>query len=137
VLVIRNGKPEVLRVAGDTLSEQQLANLAAGGASLIQGHLLVSAGHLRPLKESDALRRRAIATRHNGSFMIVESLEPLPLADFAEDVRALGARFAMNLDMGTWSEGFYRDPETGLVRRLGDDFGSTERQTNWLVLVAR
>jgi hypothetical protein len=135
VLLIRSGRPEVLRATADLLDEKPLARLAASGASLIQGHLLVGDGEVRPLKASPALRRRAIITRPDGSFMIVESLEPLPLADFASDLRTLGAAQAMNLDMGTWSEGFYREPDTGQVRPLGDDFRATDRQTNWLVLL--
>jgi hypothetical protein len=135
VLLIRSGRPEVLRATAELLDEKPLARLAAGGASLIQGHLLVGDGEVRPLKESPALRRRAVITRRDGSFVIVESLEPLRLADFASDLRTLGAAQAMNLDMGTWSEGFYREPETGQVRPLGDDFRATDRQTNWLVLL--
>ena len=49
----------------------------------------------------------------------------------------LGARYALNLDMGEWSEGFYRDPLTREVRPLGDDYRKTSAQTNWLVLFDR
>jgi hypothetical protein len=63
-------------------------------------------GDVQRLKPSPALRCRAIATRANGSFFLVESQVPLPLAEFAADLKTLGARYALNLDMGEWSEGF-------------------------------
>jgi len=55
------------------------------------------------------------------------------LAIFADDLALLGAKTAMNLDMGAWDEGWYRDAR-GEIVRLGHDRSSTQRQSNWLVL---
>jgi hypothetical protein len=134
LLVIQNGAP-VVRWERKAPSRELLAELAARKASLLQGHLLVGDGKPRPLKPSPALGRRALVTRAGGAFAIVESTSPVELARFADDLVRLGATYAMNLDMGGWSEGWYRRTN-GTIARLGDDFRATERQTNWLVLRA-
>jgi Phosphodiester glycosidase len=110
--------------------------LAKQGASALQGHLLVFDGTPRPLLPSPALRRRALVTTAAGTPSIVESLAPMELAAFARDLVALGATRAMNLDMGSWSEGWYR-AEDGKIVPLGEDFRNTAKQTNWLVVLER
>ena len=134
LLIVQDGAPTLLRAEKQQLEGEPLRQLIGTRGSLIQGHLLVD-GSVQRLKASPSLRRRALATRADGSFFLVESLVPLPLSDFAADLIELGARRALNLDMGEWSEGFYRDPLTGEVRVLGDDHRRTSQQTNWLVLV--
>jgi hypothetical protein len=136
LLVVENGIPTLRRAEIAMLEGEALKKLIGSQRSLIQGHLLVD-GVVLPLKPSPSLRRRAIATRADRSFFFAESLGPLPLSEFAADLVVLGARLALNLDMGQWSEGFYRDPITGQVRSLGDDHRQTARQTNWLVLLQR
>jgi hypothetical protein len=134
LLIVKSGVPTLLRVDKDKLDATSLVPLIGSHASSIQGHLLVD-GDVQRLKPSPALRRRAIATRADGWFFLLESQVALPLAEFAADLKTLGARYALNLDMGEWSEGFYRDPQTDQVRPLGDDYRKTSAQTNWLVLV--
>jgi hypothetical protein len=136
ILVVKDGAPTLLRADKPMLEREAVHELIGPHGSLIQGHLLVD-GVVQRLKPSPSLRRRAIAIQPDGAFFFAESQVGLPLAEFAADLEALGARRALNLDMGEWSEGFYRDPTTGDVRRIGDDDRKTSRQTNWLVLVER
>ena len=105
-------------------------------ASIFQGHLLVHEGEPRPLKPSSPTYRRALITDPFGRFAIIDGRTPQALAAFADDLVDLGAHEALNLDMGAWSAGFYRDPVTGRVLALGHDPSATDRQTNWLVFDA-
>ena len=134
LLIVRNGVPVLRRAEERQLSADSLLELIGPHASSIQGHLLVDA-EVQRLKPSPALRRRALATRSDSTFFFVESQIALPLADFAADLQLLGARYALNLDMGEWSEGFYRNPVTHEKIPLGDDYRKTAHQTNWLVLL--
>ena len=106
------------------------------GASIFQGHLLVHDGEVRPLKPSDPTYRRALTTDAFGRFAIVDGRTPQSLHAFAEDLVELGAHAALNLDMGAWSGGFYRDPVNRRLVPLGHNTTATDRQTNWLVFDA-
>lgn len=105
--------------------------------SILQGHLLVDGGKPRPLRPSAALYRRAIIVDDAGTFAIVDGREPQTLPAFADDLVGLGATAALNLDMGAWSGGFYRDPQSHAVQALGHDVSATHRQSNWLVAYDR
>lgn len=132
VLLIEGGIPRIERATDALLGEPALRALARAKGSMLQGHLLVEGGVARPLKPSPAVHRRAVITRADGSFAIVDSHDPVSLGTFAQDLIELGGRQAMNLDMGSWSEGFYRDPRTAARHSLGHDTRSTARQSNWL-----
>jgi hypothetical protein len=99
LLIVKGGVPTLLRADKQKLDAGSLLELIGPHGSSIQGHLLVD-GDVQRLKPSSALRRRAIATRADGSFFLVESQVALPLAEFAADLKVLGARYALNLDMG-------------------------------------
>jgi len=139
LLTITAGNATVERATPAAFSPKAFSQYASAATSLVQGHLLVDAARPTPLKPSPALHRRAVVTREvtpgQRTSFVVESLEPVELAAFAADLAALGASTAFNLDMGSWSEGWYRD-ESG-VHPLGHDRSSTARQSNWLVIVRR
>ena len=99
---------------------------------MLQGHLLVDDGTRLPLKDSGSLQRRAFVEL-DGRALVVESFGAVPLRSFADDLVALGAARALNLDMGTWSGGWYRTRDGGRAP-LGNDHRATERQSNWVVL---
>jgi len=133
VLSIEAGAARVERREASTFDAAAFESYRRRHTSLVQGHLLVDAGRPTKLKESPALHRRGIATGDGQRSFVVESLEPVKLATFAADLAVLGAKTALNLDMGAWDAGWYRD-ETGAVVRLGHDRSHTDRQSNWLVL---
>ncbi len=130
LLVIDNAAPQ-LRWQRNRLHKEDLDALVRRKASALQGHLLVGGGKVRPLKPSPALERRAFIVHESGAFAIVESSAPAELAQFAADLVALGAHTAMNLDMGRWSEGWYRDPKQRKARLFGQGL-SRDGQTNQL-----
>jgi hypothetical protein len=133
MLSIEDGRARVEHRAPSTFDAAAFERYGRRKTSLVQGHLLVDAGRPTKLKESPELYRRGIVTVDSGRSFVVESAEPVKLARFATDLAALGATAALNLDMGAWDEGWYRD-ESGAVVQLGHDRSHTERQSNWLVL---
>ncbi|MDR0789559.1 MAG: hypothetical protein LBO06_02050 [Bacteroidales bacterium] len=76
--------------------------------------------------------RRALVEQGKGQFFVVESEERISICDFQTMLVKLGVKNAIYLDMGTWSEGFYRDRYNEVVP-IGKQTLSTKHQTNWLV----
>ncbi|MBI4142311.1 hypothetical protein HY480_00375 [Candidatus Uhrbacteria bacterium] len=137
-VIFRPSRVEILQTEnGRLLTRTLLANLAAHDASLVQTHLLVYGWDPIRFKPQPALPRRALAIFTNNAAAIIESADATDLTTFAADLAALGIRDAANLDMGTWSEGWYRDPATGAITMLGIPNPATARQTNWIVLEER
>jgi hypothetical protein len=134
LLTILDGVPNVSKVKGGLVSQNALDELRARRGSMLQGHLLVHNGHAEPYRPSPPLQRRALATFADGDWAVVESVAPVPLQTFADDLTHLGAASALNLDMGTWSEGWYRNA-AGTIESLGSAHPNAARQTNWLVMV--
>lgn len=132
-LLLVDGRPRLLRFPDGVVAPATLTELEARRGSLLQGHLLVHEKAALPLKSSPALQRRAVVTQ-GGAFAVFESEGPVELAAFAADLVTLGAEAALNLDMGTWSEGWYRRDD-GTVAPLGDDHRATARQSNWLIFL--
>lgn len=118
---------------GTLLTREKMRSLAQKGTSLIQGHLLVFEGKAQHFKPQPLFPRRALVVMQGVDPMIIESQSALTLNEFAEDLAALGVRDALNLDMGSWSEGWYRDPKTGLPVTTGFPNENTARQTNWII----
>lgn len=133
LLAIVDGSPSIQKATRADLSPERLKAFESKKASLLQGHLLVHRGKPEPYKPSPYLPRRALAIFDDGEWAIIESAAPVELQSLANDLAELGAAAALNLDMGGWSEGWYRDSAGSLVS-LGVPHPSTERQTNWLVI---
>lgn len=130
-LVIEQGRARLERVAPGAI-EGMGRRMASSGGSLLQGHLLVDAGARLPLKDSAALQRRAFVELE-GRALVAEGFGAVPLRSFADDLVALGAARALNLDMGKWSGGWYRTRDGGRAP-LGHDHRATDRQSSWVVL---
>lgn len=75
-------------------------------------------------------KRRAIVQFEYFS-CVAESNRELTILEFQEALKFIGVINAINLDMGSWSEGAYRD-HLGNVNKIGDNFLSTQYQTSWL-----
>lgn len=76
--------------------------------------------------------RRALAQKE-GETHLVESLDRMTIGDFIQSLIFLGYEQAIYLDMGSWSEGWYRNSENQIVR-IGNNWKSSHLQTNWLVI---
>ncbi len=118
---------------GQLLTKAFVAEVAAADQSLIQGHLLVAGGVAEHFKEQPLFIRRALVVFADGRAAVVESQSALDLNDFSLDLVELGVADALNLDMGSWSAGWYRDARTGLRQDIGILTDSTRRQSNWII----
>lgn len=81
-------------------------------------------------KERKNVRRALI--QFDDFFCIGESDKPLTIQEFQQSLLEIGAKDAINLDMGTWSEGWYKDTNNDKVT-IGETTSETQRQTNWIV----
>lgn len=118
---------------GRALTKDALAAIAADGASLIQVHLLVKGGVAQHFKEQTPTLRRALAVMGDGTPAVIESRDFLDLNQFAALLAELGARDAANLDMGSWSAGWYRGSD-GRPVPIGYPHENAKRQTNWITM---
>jgi hypothetical protein len=57
----------------------------------------------------------------------------MTIDDFIQSLIFLGYEQAIYLDMGSWSEGWYRNDENEIIR-IGNNWKSSHLQTNWLVI---
>ncbi len=119
---------------GRSLTKDALAEVAANGASLIQVHLLLKDGLPQHFKEQTPTLRRALAVMADGEPAVIESRDFLDLNAFAALLAELGARDATNLDMGSWSAGWYRGAD-GRPIPVGYPHENAARQTNWVVFL--
>lgn len=76
--------------------------------------------------------RRALAQKEDETHLI-ESLDRMTIDDFIQSLIFLGYEQAIYLDMGSWSEGWYRNEDNEIIR-IGNNWKSSHLQTNWLVI---
>jgi hypothetical protein len=101
--------------------------------SFFQQSLLIENARIIPcaiFAERKNVRRALI--QFEDYYCIGESDTPLTIYGFQQGLLEIGAKDAINLDMGTWSEGWYKDSENKKVI-IGENMKSTHRQTNWLI----
>lgn len=88
-------------------------------------------------KQCDIFKNRATFRRalvqKNQETSIVETLERITIDDFIKGLIELGYEQAIYLDMGSWSEGWYRTLDDKIIR-IGNNWKSSHLQTNWLVI---
>lgn len=75
--------------------------------------------------------RRALI-QFNDFYCIGESDRPVTILEFQQCLFETGAKNAINLDMGSWSEGWYINALNKKVT-IGENMSNTSRQTNWIV----
>lgn len=76
--------------------------------------------------------RRALVQKGEET-SIIETLERMTIDDFTKSLIHLGYEQAIYLDMGSWSEGWYKDEDNNVIR-IGNNWKSSHLQTNWLVI---
>jgi hypothetical protein len=131
--VFIDGDFEVFPTSGGALLTEALLNsVAARKGSLFQQFQLVKDGVPERFRDKSLFQRRALVSYRNGQQALLESVKPLTLTEFAQDLADSDVLNAIYLDMGDWDEGWYRDYENH-VHTLGHSLRATARQTNWLV----
>jgi hypothetical protein len=57
----------------------------------------------------------------------------MTIDEFIKGLIELDYQQAIYLDMGSWSEGWYKDDSNNVIR-IGNNWKSSHLQTNWLVI---
>ena len=63
---------------------------------------------------------------------MVESKARMTLSDFQDSLIKNNVTNAIYLDMGTYSEGWYRG-SNGITNTIGENMDATSKQSNWLI----
>lgn len=122
---------------GAIFTKPVLDSLKKTGGSLFQQIMLISEGKAARFKDTALFQRRAIVHLANGNTAVVENINPIRLADFSKDLVELGVYEALYTDMGSWDEGWYRDPKSGKTKIIGQIRTQTNRQSNWFVFSSK
>ena len=102
--------------------------------SFFQQVLLIKNKQIIPCvlwKDSKNYRRALVEMDH--LFSVVESKIPMSIKEFQAQLIAINAENALCLDMGAWSEGWYKNAVAQQIK-IGQDFSKTAQQSSWLVL---
>lgn len=122
---------------GALFTPAAIDSLKKAGGSLFQQIMIISEGKAARFKDTALFQRRAIVHFADGTTAVAENNKPIRLADFSNELVELGVTEALYTDMGSWDEGWYRDPETGKLKTIGQIRTQTARQTNWVVFAKK
>lgn len=128
--LIEQFKPQILN--SNQLNKAKIVQLATVGRSLFQQDLIVQDGHSLPISHAASLNLWRVLVIFSDRFEVVENDVKMRRDDFQSALLKIGARQAIYLDMGTWSEGSYWSAKNRVVK-FGKMRQNTRKQTNWLV----
>jgi len=117
----------------EEINNTLISQLKLSKKSMFQQSLLVKNKHIIPcdLFLSKVNLRRALI-QFKDTFCIGESQRPVTISEFQEALVNIGAINAINLDMGTWSEGWYKNHNFEKIT-VGEKMYSTNKQSNWII----
>lgn len=129
-----NGKVSLFPTSkGSLLTPALIQSVVDAKGSLFQQIMLIEDGKAASFKDTAEFQRRAIVQFRNGKIAVAESYEHIRLALFSKDLAALGVVNAIYTDMGSWDEGWYRDPKNCQPETIGRIRLHTDKQSNWFV----
>jgi hypothetical protein len=131
-LCVIAGKCSVIPCPGGNIDGGVIANVQSRKGDLFQQFQVVANGIGEKFKDASHVQRRGVAIFKDCTTAIVESVGPITLTQFGEDLAQMGAEQLAYTDMGPWDEGWYRDPVSDKLCSLGRDHSLTNRQSNWL-----
>lgn len=135
---IIGGKCTLLSTKKGKLINDSLITLIAGAkGSFFQQIMLIENGAVSSFKDTALFQRRAIVTMKNGATAVIESFEHIRLSRFSGDLAELGVKDAIYTDMGSWDEGWYRNPKNCKTETIGRLRAQTSKQTNWFIFSRR
>jgi len=117
----------------EEINSNLISQVKMSKKSMFQQSLLVKNNHIVPcelFRSKENLRRALI--QFKDTYCIGESQRPITISDFQESLIKIGAVNAINLDMGTWSEGWYKNHCCEKIT-VGEKMISTNKQTNWII----
>jgi len=116
------------------INSQLISQIKLSKKSFFQQSLLVKNNQIVPcdlFHNKENLRRALIEFKDN-YFLIGESQRRVTIGEYQEALVNIGAINAINLDMGTWSEGWYKSHSSEKIT-VGEKMFSTNKQTNWII----
>ncbi|MBN8695947.1 MAG: hypothetical protein J0L87_05415 [Bacteroidetes bacterium] len=118
---------------GKLLTDSLIDHIVNKKGSLFQQIQMIEKGKGATYKDTKLFQRRAIVKLKGNKTAMIESFEHVTLAAFTKDLLELGVIDALYTDMGSWDEGWYRDPVSGKITTIGRIRTETEKQCNWVV----
>lgn len=121
----------------DTNDRSAITKAVREKGDYFQQMILVNRGKAVPttiFRNRTTARRALVITA--SETMLVETDDRIHIDVFTDCLIRMGAIQAIYLDMGSWSEGWYRTSE-GQICRIGKNWKSSHLQTNWLVIKKR
>jgi hypothetical protein len=128
--VIQYLKPRIIH--SSQMSQLKLNQMGKAGDSIFQQDLLVQDGHALPIPYAESMNLWRALVVFSDHFEVIENDEKMRRDAFQAALLKIGARQAIYLDMGTWSEGAYYSSANRVVK-IGKLRQNTHKQTNWLV----
>jgi len=117
----------------DELDDIIFQEIVKNKFSFFQQAVLIRNSQIVPctlFKQKKNLRRALVIL--DNYYCVAESVLPVSISSFQDALLKIGVLDAIYLDMGTWSEGWYRDNDC-TIRKIGEKFFNTHLQTNWLI----
>lgn len=126
-------KDSIQIISFQDINEDLIAQLKSTKKSVFQQMLLVENKEIVQCNLFNGRRnlRRALV-RFKGLHRIVQSERQVTIKEFQESLVEIGVVNAVYLDMGTWSEGWYKNNNCEIIR-IGETMINTDRQTSWLI----
>ncbi len=119
---------------GKILTDSYVNGISQLGQSFFQQIQLVrNDSALEFHKDQKLFQRRAVVIFDNPDVAIVESKNAITLQEFADDLVKMHVKDAIYTDMGSYDEGWYRNPENKRVITMGKNCSQTSQQSNWLI----
>jgi len=115
------------------INSKLISQLILSKKSIFQQTLLVKKNQIVPCKlfgNKENIRRALI--QFEDTYCIGESNRPITISEFQESLVNIGAVNAINLDMGTWSEGWYKNHCCEKII-VGEKMVNTNKQSNWII----
>ncbi len=118
---------------GKLFNDSLLSIIKTNKASCFQQIQCIQNGKAASFSDTKIFQRRGIAILNDNTIAIIESKEAITLKVFSEDLVLLGVKQLIYTDMGSWDEGFYKDPVTNKTVVIGRDLSQTAKQSNWII----
>lgn len=133
--LIVNGRVEIRPL--DCKREQSISRAVSAKGDYFQQMLLVYDSKPVPTEvfRNRTTARRALVQTENATFLVATD-DRIHIDTFTDCLIRMGAIRAIYLDMGSWSEGWYRT-EQETVQKIGTNYRSSHLQTNWLTVQAK
>lgn len=118
---------------GKLFNDSLLSIAQKNKASFFQQIQCIQNGKAASFSDKKIFQRRGIAILKDNSIAIIESKEPITLKVFSEDLVFLGVKQLIYTDMGSWDEGWYKNPANNKTIIIGQDLSQTSKQSNWII----